>query len=253
MIHAFDLRCSSPSPFSEWEDEGRTYFKKRWPDRPRQLAAFVDDTKISGDGLSNAWFGRVDSHVFISHAHKDESIALGLAGLLSTVGISSFVDSLIWGEARKLLREIDEQFCWTDDRRETFNYAKRNYSTSHVNMMLGAALAETIDRADAVIFINTPNAIRAEDAKHASREITGSPWIYHELVMTKIARRRGYRGRVSAAMESLVERSAEAGFEILHTPPLDHLSPLSRDDLFWLCSLGKRGLSALDALYEQRA
>nr|MBK7064154.1 hypothetical protein [Deltaproteobacteria bacterium] len=64
-----------------------------------------------------------------------------------TFGLTAFVDSSVWGDANELLAEIDNRFCWSDDRR-TYDYRKRNNSTSHVHMMLATALSVMIDRCE---------------------------------------------------------------------------------------------------------
>ena len=55
-----------------------------------------------------------------------------------------------------------------------YDYNKRNYSTSHVHMMLSTALTMMMDEAECVIFLNTPNALSTKDIVHK----TESPWIF---------------------------------------------------------------------------
>ena len=62
------------------------------------------------------------------------------------------------------------------------------------NMMLSTALAEMMDNTECIIFFNTPNAINLEDELNKingkNKEITTSPWIYHELSMTTMLQRK---------------------------------------------------------------
>ncbi len=180
---------------------------------------------------------------------------MGLAGYLLDMGIEPFVDSLVWGNSASLLQNIDNKFC-LDEKKEYYVYQRRNYSTSHVHMMLASALAETIDRADAVIFLNTPNSIEAKSAKNAGDDVTASPWIYHELVTTKLVRRQGIGGRlrIRPALEQVfdhahAEKSVEASVKVLHKPPMDHLVDLTHRSLAQVKAGGKRDLAALDSLY----
>lgn len=221
----------------------------------QHLDQFINGGEIAGDALKKHWFSDVSPHVFISHSHKDEALAMGLAGYLLDMGIEPFVDSLVWGNSNSLLQKIDNKFC-LDEEKKYYIYQSRNYSTSHVHMMLASALAEAIDRADAVIFLNTPNSIEARSAKNAGDDVTASPWIYHELVTTKLVRQQGFggRARVRLALEhvfdgALVERSFEARVKVLHKPPMDHLVDLTHRSLAQVKGKQRRGLAALDLLY----
>lgn len=55
-----------------------------------------------------------------------------------------------------LLREIDEKYC-RHSNGTSFDYDKRNYSTSHVHMMLSIALSRMIDKCESVFFLNSEN------------------------------------------------------------------------------------------------
>lgn len=255
MIRAFNMVCESASQYNAWHSRGKEHFERKWPKSTRHLDQFIDGGEIAGDAVKKHWFSDVSPHVFISHSHKDEALAMGLAGYLLDMGVEPFVDSLVWGNSNSLLQKIDDKFC-LDDKKEHYLYKSRNYSTSHVHMMLASALAETIDRADAVIFLNTPNSIEAKSAKNAGDEVTASPWIYHELVTTKLVRQQGFGGRdrVKIAMEhvfddALLEKRVEASVKVLHKPPMDHLVALSHRSLAQVNAKSVRGLDALDLLY----
>lgn len=255
MIRAFNMICESASHYNAWHPQGKAHFERKWPKSTRNLDQFINGGEIAGDALKKHWFSDVSPHVFISHSHKDEALAMGLAGYLLDIGIEPFVDSLVWGNSNSLLQSIDNSFC-LDDEKKYYIYQSRNYSTSHVHMMLASALAETIDRADAVIFLNTPNSIEAKSAKNAGDDVTASPWIYHELVTTKLVRRQGFGGRdrVRPALEHAfdhahVEKRVEANLKVLHKPPMDHLVDLTHQSLAQVKAKQMRGLAALDLLY----
>lgn len=67
-----------------------------------------------------------------------------------------------------------------------FDYDKRNYSTSHVHMMLSIALTSMIDACETVFLLNTPQSISLEE--DIKKEQTSSPWIYHELSTANVMR-----------------------------------------------------------------
>lgn len=98
-----------------------------------------------------------------------------------------FIDSCLWGCANQLLKIIDKEYC-IHSNGKFYDYDKRNYSTSHVHMMLSIALNTMIDNCEAIIFLNTPNSIKLSEEIKVSRIM--SPWIYNELATTKFLRRK---------------------------------------------------------------
>ena len=59
------------------------------------------------------WFPQIKADIFISHSHKDKGLALALAGWLEeTFGLTAFIDSCVWGYANKLLKMIDDEYCY---------------------------------------------------------------------------------------------------------------------------------------------
>ena len=76
------------------------------------------DKYLSPDGRLDAaaieldWFPSVNAQVFLSHSHKDKDAVLRFAGfLLQNYGITSFIDSTVWGYANNLLKQIDDMYC----------------------------------------------------------------------------------------------------------------------------------------------
>ncbi|CAB1240295.1 conserved protein of unknown function [Ruminococcaceae bacterium BL-4] len=142
---------------------------------------------INGSALQAHWFKSIDADVFISHSHNDINKAKALSGwLFDTFGLKSFIDSCVWGYCNDLLQQIDDKYCKNSDEK-TYNYQLRNYTTSHVHIMLSTALTEMIDKTECILFINTPESITLGNEIHDIKEKgaeTNSPWIYHELAMT---------------------------------------------------------------------
>ena len=91
-----------------------------------------------------------------------------------------------------MLNKIDNKYCY-NPKTKTYNYTLRNYTTSHVHMMLSTALAEMMDQTECVIFFNTPSSICLEEELNkikapGKKPLTVSPWIYYELSMTTMLR-----------------------------------------------------------------
>lgn len=203
--------------------------------------------EILSGKMTAAWFPEVEAQVFISHAHKDSALALGLSGHLhKRFGLKSFVDSAVWGYSDDLLQILDKEFCYNDES-GTYSYQKRNRSTSHVHMMLSVALSRMIDRCECIIFINTPQSISSREC--VGGQATSSPWIYSELAMTSLIARRtldAHRGtKVTAATESF-QKDLNVSYEV----DLDHLTKLNQTTYErWAASTQVTGTKALDVLY----
>ena len=69
--------------------------------------------------------------------------------------LNVFVDTFYWGSADDLLKEIDDIKCKNSDG--TYDYQKRNITTSHVHAMLTSAIMQVMDLSEIVIFVNTNN------------------------------------------------------------------------------------------------
>lgn len=204
----------------------------------------LDATKISQD-----WFPDIKSDIFISHSHSDENLAIKLSGwIYSNLNLKCFIDSCVWGYSNDLLKKIDDIYCYQEDSK-TYNYNKRNFSTSHVHMMLSTALINTIDNTECVIFINTPNSI--ENACDTVNNSTYSPWIYSELEATRLLRVRPISDyRVQYETKSIQENFSDE-LKIKYRCDLNHLCDLSYSDLnLWKSTYKKCvNLHALDVLY----
>ncbi len=218
-----------------------------------QLQNFVENGVLDATKLAENWFPEIKADVFISHAHADEPNALACAGWLeSSFGLTSFIDSCVWGHAEKLLKIIDNDLCRNDDK-ETYSYELRNRSTSHVHMMLAASLSNMIDRCECIFFLGTHNSITSEEAVQRTK----SPWIMYEL-RTIHTTRRVKPARVELVIENFSEglsKSAKAAWEASYLVSLESLPKLSADQLNdWRSqcdSLGLSGNKTLDYIYDK--
>lgn len=175
---------------------GNQLYDKNEKKSKNSLRKFVfDNGSIDGTALKEHWFNVEKTDIFLSHSHDDIEEVKAFAGwLYDNFGLTSFIDSCVWGYCDELLKEIDNIYCKNEGER-TYSYELRNYSTSHVHAMLSSAISEMIDKAECVIFFNTPNSIVLNDEIDKAKEkgynnkYTNSPWIYHELSMTQMIRR----------------------------------------------------------------
>ena len=227
---------------------GDAIYKLSSASAKKSLESFLSTGIVNGSKLSNHWFPKIKADVFISHSHKDESTAVKCASWLKdSFGLESFVDSCLWGHADDLLKIIDK--ACLNPGGETYDYNKRNGSTSHVHMMLSTALSTMLGACECVIFINTPNSITSNEAVAK----TQSPWLLSELGTMRIIRRKKPE-RALIQLENFSGQTKKAvDLTMEYIVPLDELTPLDSDQLkAWRASFkaNPRKLHALDLLYE---
>ena len=139
---------------------------------------------LDGDKLSGDWFPVIDTDVFISHSHKDETNALLLAGFLKEqFGLNAFIDSTVWGNIKDLQEKVDEPLY--NYSTHTYDYDKRNQTTAYVHLLLSTALTKMLDNSEALFFLSTPQSVHSiEDP------VTSSVWIYHEILTSRMLRQK---------------------------------------------------------------
>lgn len=188
MYRGFNLKLDNGSKYTPFIEKGNELFNHYKNETFGKIEKFIkDNDKIDGTKMQNNWFPKIEADIFISHSHKDENIAKGLAGwLYNEFGLEAFIDSCIWGYANNLLHEIDKKYCLNEGSTNSYNYEKRNYSTSHVHMMLSTALTMMLDNTECIFLLNTENAI----CTSSIIDKTESPWLYSEITLTKLLRIR---------------------------------------------------------------
>jgi hypothetical protein len=197
----------------------------------KQLEAFLIDGKIlDGSKIIDSWFPEINADIFISHSHIDNDLALKFAGwLFEKFGLVSFIDSNVWGYSDKLLLSIDDKYSRNVDSK-TYNYEKRNISTSHVHMMLSTALTTMIDKTECVIFLETPNSVKP--LKDVVK--TESPWIYNEILISKVlrlTRPERVKNKVYSSVESFSKAMINEGVKVQYDLIYDHLHLLTSYNL----------------------
>lgn len=185
----------------------------------------IDGNSLDGDEIQKHLFPEDDIDIFLSHSHGDADEVIKLAIILEKKGLKVFVDSCVWGNAFDLLKAIDKKYCRNHDD-SAYDYDKRNYSTSHVYMMLNTALHKMIDKCEMFLFLGTPNSVTVKNGIK-NQESLKSPWIFSELAFIQHVRRKSAFNRqlldsVTASLESkqiIMDSKLEVHYE---KPKLDY-------------------------------
>lgn len=250
MYKGFNLDLNWDSKYDDrFFETGKKLFQEDEKQVKNVLRNYVlKDGVIDGSMMQSNWFPKVEADVFISHSHKDEKRAIALAGwLYQKFGIKSFIDSCIWGYSNDLLKLIDKEHCYQEDT-NTYDYNLRNYSTSHVHMMLSVALTMMIDNTECILFLNTPNSITTSSIINK----TESPWIYSEIAMTQMIRKQLPERKKNIANENLEKgKNLNESLLIQYNADLSHLIEINLDTFIsWQKDFVKSTANnALDKLY----
>ncbi|MGA2141691.1 MAG: hypothetical protein ABSG94_04635 [Brevinematales bacterium] len=266
MYKCFDVKLDVTeiidSEFDEFLIKGRRLNESN-KDRIKESIDkyLLHDGSLDGSKMQSNWFPQIESDIFISFSHNDEDEVIAFAGYLEEMfNLNVFIDSCVWKYANDLIRLLNNDCChiYHDNICDTTttDYNDLVSLTSHVHMMLSTALTMMIDRAECVFFFDTNESIIP---KYIYDKKTYSPWLYHEISMTKLVKNRSlseYRekrydhGKI-AMEEMIIEKDLR---RITHNVSKDHLINFNRD-LFY--KWGDRYIPrfdhyehSLDALYE---
>lgn len=246
------------STLNAYLTKGNELYQKHEAEVQGCLSRYItEDGVINGSDLKEHWFAISKKDIFISHSHKDIHKVKAFAGwLYENFGLEAFIDSCSWGYCDELLRKIDDKYCY-NKKTKTYNYDLRNYTTSHVHMMLSTALSEMMDNTECIVFFNTPNSINMENELSEIKrgQKTLSPWIYHELSMTTLLR-EAIPDRKKDILEHYAQRADEKlaiSYDI--SKFLEGLITLTDANLsLWKSVWEKRPIrlkeEAMDVLYE---
>lgn len=236
--------------FQEYKDIGEEICSEQKSEFQKNLKVFIEQDVINGTALQNECFPIFKKkRIFISHSHNDIDEVTAFAGwLYDCFKLEAFVDAWAWEYSDDLLKEIDDEYCYQPET-ETYDYETRNFTTSHVHMMLSVALAEMMDNAECVIFFNTSESVTLRDE-------TTSPWIYYELLLATKLRIKEPKIRKSF-IESFSQRDSYFVVKYDVSRFLKELNELTDDHLKkWLCLIKKNSrrepLSLLYDIVERR-
>lgn len=185
-ININDIASLTEDKSSQYREIGENLFQKVNRSFEGNVKEYLDKNKeLSAERIKNDWFPKIKCDVFISHSHIDEQKALALSGWLhEEFNIVSFIDSKLWKYTNNLLKKIDDEYT-LNKTKKTYDYEKRNFSTSHAHVMLSSSLVDMIDSTECLIFINGEGS---SSFKNDLETNTLSPWIYTELTVSDIIR-----------------------------------------------------------------
>lgn len=188
---------------------------------------------INAQDILSSWFPLRNKQVFISHSHKDEYEALNLASwLYDNFNIECFIDSQVWRYCDDLQKMIDNEYC-RNYGSSTYNYEKRNISTSHIHLLLNSAIQNMMDNCECIIFIKSSNSVKPLTSLEQG-DSTHSPWINAEILSTKLLRRRkpeDHPGRPKPTFEAMAKDSANKILTIEYPLNLNNLTSLNQSIL----------------------
>ena len=222
MFQGYNLNLQQDTTFFDaYYEAGKMLYKDQEDRVIKKLEYFKDlSDDLKAEDIIKEWFPEIEADIFLSHSHQDEELVISLAGWLKEkFGLVSFIDSTVWGYADKLLKEIDMEYCALPLGR--FDYKMRNYSTAHVHMMLSSALACMMDKCECLFFVNTPRSFTEEEMQEGK---TLSPWIFFEIRISKIIRRK-IIGRTPDDFISskLSQESIDESLDVEYQLDLNHL------------------------------
>lgn len=189
------------------------------------LKDYLNNGVLNGTELIEKVFKKSNYDIFLSYSHNDEDLVYTIAGMLmDQFELKVFVDAFYWGSADDLLKEIDDLKC--KNANGTYDYEKRNLTTSHVHAMLTAAIMQLMDLSEVVLFVNTEHSVPVlETTLSGKKEYTFSPWIYEEVLLTNLLREKEwFVHRLTYANECY--RYDEKDFEIAYELPKNNMIDL---------------------------
>ncbi len=245
MYRGFNLKISSLS--EEYMSKGILIQSENTREI---ITGLKKQIEIDGSKLQDDWFPAIDADVFVSHSHDDGDLAICLSGFLAKeFGLKVFVDHTLWGNSDTLLRVLDNEFC-KNEGGHTYDYQKRNRTTSHVHMMLSVALCKMIDKAECMFFLNTPSSVTLKD----NVTKTSSPWIYSEIVTSEIIRKKTplrLLKRQTKVFNKAIQDELNEDIAIKYNVDLSHLKTIDLNTLQeWERTNFATGADSLDTLYE---
>ncbi len=246
---------------SYYKEIGEEHLSAKKANFKENIEHYIDSGVADGTKIEDDWFPKVEADIFISHAHKDEELALALSGWMhEKFQVDCFIDSCVWGYVDDLLESINSVYS---NKRESsdggylYTHAKCNTASKHVDVMLCIALQKMIDKVETTFVINTDTSI--SKYKDIYQNATFSPWIYSEIVCTQIVRKQSlskYRKEeliVKGIYESFNQKEDE--YKAMYQVSLDHLQNIGQEELNnwklkWNMVKNKKNRYSLDELYK---
>ena len=107
MYAAFNLCINDYLKYEQYRQKGEAIYANHKRVVEAKLKDYlVNKEWLNGDRIMEDWFPSVEADIFISHSHKNQDLALKLAGWLKTsFDLDCFVDCYIWNSADSLLKK----------------------------------------------------------------------------------------------------------------------------------------------------
>ena len=255
MFSGFNVKVNEDTiAYDHFYESGKYILQSNRTAVQKNLREYIcDRDSLDGSLMSSDWFPEINAVIFLSHSHVDEKLVVSFAGWLHELfGLRAFVDSMVWGYSNDLLKIIDDVYCLKTSG--SYSYEKRNYSTSHVHMMLSMALTKMIDKCESVFFINTSNSVSVSEGI-VKTNYTFSPWIYAEIETTRMIRHKKlyeYRNIPEIVNESIAHFDTKReDLRVRYDVSLDHLIELTDNDLLEWQKSGRKQICniPMDKLY----
>lgn len=259
MYKAYNLRLANVPLLSLTESVSDAADREYRSTKQRicgELSEFIQRGSLSASLISREWFPDVEADIFLSHAHKDEEMAIKLAYMLKQrFGLKVFVDSMVWRNCNDLLKLLDNEYAPYQDKatgKWHYDYNTRNQTTAHVHMLLATALQKMMDRCECTFFLNTPRSLSNDSVTDS----TYSPWIYFELLQTNILRRVAPE-QVGAVTESFSNYITDSVPQIRYDVDLSNMTKLNSSAIrewyneWYFYTNQVKGKRALDILYKK--
>ena len=95
--------------------------------------------------------------------------------------------------------------------------------------MLSTAIFSVMDKSEVIIFLNTKESVpQISNVLNEDSKYTLSPWIYEELVATKLLRVTNWlEYRTQVALEHSYREDSSENLKIAYKIPLDHLTNIN--------------------------
>ena len=228
MFAKFKMRLNKDDISDNYRGCGLAQRQEATAEIKRTLDKYIlENGNLDADAIEKDWFPKINTHVFLSHSHKDQDLVINLAGYLyHNYNITSFIDSTVWRLADDLLEQINKKYCMYKDGngRRMYDHSKVIRCAAQVYLLLQGALAAMINQCECLIFVNTPNSLNISDVE--GNEKTSSSWIYSELMMADTFPQR----ELKYHRQGVLSHSYALG-ELEYRAKLDSFTELTLNDL----------------------
>jgi hypothetical protein len=204
--------------------KGKEIFDKQNKQIAESVAQYeIQKNTLSVKKIEADYFPIPDNiDVFISHSHKDLNFAIAFAGCLKYyLGLNCFIDSCLWNNVDDLMRIVANEYCvmekYENGIPKTYGYDSINKASSNVHMILSMALTNVINKSEVFCFIGTENSATFKETMTGGMAKTFSPWIYLELMISKLlSKDKEYFKRIASNFSD----SPQFQYEVLDTKHL---------------------------------